>query len=52
MANAASDKPEGAAEGSSEVAAAVEGETKQAREEGDRDKSEEEPSAKKAKVVV
>ena len=47
MADAA-DKPEGAVKGSSEVAA-VEGETKHAREEGE---NEDEPSTKKAKVVV
>jgi len=54
MADAAADKPEGAAEGSSEAAAAaVEGETKHAREEeGNGDKSAHEPSAKKQKVVV
>jgi len=48
MTNAAADKPE-SAEGSS---AAVEGEVKHAREEGDGDKNEDEPSAKKQKVVV
>ena len=51
MADAVSDKPE-RAEGSSEAAAAVEREVKHAREEGDGDKSADEPSAKKQKVVV
>lgn len=51
MADVAAEKPE-SAEGSSEAAAAVEGESKHAREEGDGDKSADEPSAKKQKVVV
>jgi len=51
MADAAADKPD-SAEGTSEAAAAVEGESKHAREEGDGDKSADEPSVKKQKVVV
>ena len=52
MADAADDKPD-SAEGTSEAAAALEGESKHAREEvGDGDKSADEPSAKKQKVVV